>query len=216
MKPHAGRPIVHRGEQLSDARAAAIMIHGRGASPDDILALVDDIDLEGFCFLAPHASENSWYPFSFLYPIKQNEPGLSSALSVVGELLQTIGAAGIPREKTVILGFSQGACLALEFAYRHPARYGAVIGLSGGLIGPDGTTWKRNGDLAGTPVFLGCSDIDFHIPKKRVEDSAAVLAAMGADMELRLYPGMPHTVNDDEIGFIRTVMERVARDETEY
>ncbi|TVR55332.1 MAG: phospholipase [Spirochaetaceae bacterium] len=213
MKPHAGRPILQRGEQLSSSRAVAIMIHGRGASPDDILALVDDIEQEGYCYLAPHASENSWYPFSFLYPVKTNEPGLSSALHVIGDVLRMIGDAGIPRERTIILGFSQGACLALEFAYRHPARYGAVLGLSGGLIGPEGTTWKHNGDLAGTPVFLGCSDIDFHIPKNRVEDSAAVFSTMGADVTLRLYPGMPHTVNNDEIAFIRNVMERVIRGE---
>src|SRR6476661_4780781 len=147
-----------------------VMIHGRGATAESILTLVPAIDSPGFVYLAPQASGNTWYPNSFLAPIPSNEPGLSSGLAVLGALLAEVAAAGIPPERVGLLGFSQGACLTLEFAARHAQRYGAVIGLSGGLIGPDGTPRDYPGGFSGTPVFLGCSDVDFHIPKERVEE----------------------------------------------
>jgi predicted esterase len=183
-----------------------ILMHGRGASAEDILTLVPELDQGGFAYLAPQAAGYTWYPYSFLAPLSSNEPWLSSALAVIASLLRQLTDAGIPPERTILLGFSQGACLSLEFAARNARRYGGVAGLSGGLIGPDGTPRNYTGSLAGTPVFLGCSDVDFHIPKERVLHSAEVLRGLGGDVTARLYPGMGHMVNDDEIQFVRGMM----------
>jgi len=207
--PHQGQPLLMAGEALEKARAAMIMIHGRGASAEDILELAAELKQPGFVFLAPQASGHAWYPNSFLAPIASNEPGLSSGLAVIATLLERLAGAGIPEERTMLLGFSQGACLTLEFAARNARRYGGVVGLSGGLIGPDGTPRDYAGSLAGTPVFLGCSDIDPHIPKERVEESAEVLQRLGGDVTARLYPRMGHMVNRDELRFVQGLMERV-------
>lgn len=204
--PHQGQPVLTAGEPLEQARAAMIMVHGRGASAEDILSLVIELNQPGFAYLAPQATGYSWYPNSFLAPIASNEPGLSSALAVIASILAQIAEAGIGPEHTVLLGFSQGACLSLEFVARNARRYGGVAGLSGGLIGPDGTPRSYPGSLEGTPIFLGCSDRDLHIPKKRVEDSADVLQRMGGNVTARLYPNMGHTVNLDEIRFVQSMM----------
>jgi phospholipase/carboxylesterase len=184
-----------------------IMIHGRGATAQDILTLTVDLHCPGFAFLAPQAAGNSWYPNSFLTPISGNEPGLSSGLAVIASLLDQLAQLGIPAERTIILGFSQGACLALEFVARNARRYGGVVGLSGGLIGPDGTPRDYPGSLAGAPVFLGCSDTDPHIPKERVELSAEVLQQLGGNVTARLYANMGHTVNRDELRFVQNMMD---------
>lgn len=207
--PHQGQPLLTAGEALEKARAAMIMIHGRGASAEDILELAAELKQPGFVFLAPQASGHAWYPNSFLAPIASNEPGLSSGLAVIAALLERLAEAGIPAERTMLLGFSQGACLMLEFAARNARRYGGVVGLSGGLIGPDGTPRDYAGSLAGTRVFLGCSDVDPHIPKERVEESAEVLQRLGGDVTARLYPRMGHMVNRDELRFVQGMMERV-------
>lgn len=208
--PHQGRPAAAAGESLDRARAAMILLHGRGATAADILALAAELARDGsgvgFAFLAPQAAGNTWYPNSFLAPLVSNEPGLSSALAVVAGLLDRLAGAGLPPERTLLLGFSQGACLALEFAARQARRYGGVAGLSGGLIGPEGTPRHYAGSLAGTPVFLGCSDVDPHIPKGRVEHSAEVLRRLGGDVTMRLYPGLGHTVNADELAAVRRMM----------
>jgi phospholipase/carboxylesterase len=204
--PHRGQPVHVAGEPLQSARAAMILMHGRGASAEDILTLVPELDQSGFAYLAPQAAGHTWYPYSFLAPLSNNEPWLSSALSVIASLLGTIAEAGIPPERTILLGFSQGACLSLEFAARNARRYGGLAGLSAGLIGPDGTPRDYQGSLEGTPVFLGCSDVDFHIPKQRVQQSAEVLRRLGGDVTMRLYPGMGHMVNEDEIQFVRGMM----------
>lgn len=204
--PHRGQPVHVAGEPLQSARAAMILLHGRGASAEDILTLVPELNQSGFAYLAPQAAGHTWYPYSFLAPLSNNEPWLSSALSVLASLLETIAEAGIPPEHTILLGFSQGACLSLEFAARNAHRYGGLAGLSGGLIGPDGTPRDYQGSLEGTPVFLGCSDVDFHIPKQRVQQSAEVLRRLGGDVTMRLYPGMGHMVNEDEIQFVRGMM----------
>jgi predicted esterase len=196
---------------LEQARAAMLCIHGRGASAADILALAAELNRPGFAFLAPQAAGNTWYPNRFLAPLERNEPWLSSALAVVAATLDRVGAAGIPPERAVLLGFSQGACLALEFAARNARHYGGVVGLSGGLIGPDGTQWDYPGSLAGTPVFLGCSDADFHVPKERVQESAGVLRRLGGEVTLRLYANMGHEVNADEIEFVQGMTEGVAK-----
>src|SRR5438874_731055 len=183
-----------------------IMVHGRGATAESILTLVQAIDTPGFVYLAPQAAGNTWYPNSFLAPIASNEPALSSALLSIENILAQLREAAIPIDRTIILGFSQGACLSLEFVARNARHYGGVVGLSGGLIGPDGTPRDYTGSLAGTPVFLGCSDKDPHIPKERVEFTAVILQKLGGDVTAKLYPNLAHTVNPDEIRFIRTMM----------
>lgn len=204
--PHQGQPVLTAGEPLARAQAAMIMLHGRGASAEDILSLADEVNQPGFAYLAPQAAGHEWYPNCFLAPLASNEPGLSSALAVIAALLAQVAEAGIDLEHTILTGFSQGACLALEFVARHARRYGGVAGLSGGLIGPDETPRNYAESLAGTPIFLGCSDRDFHIPRQRVEQSAEVLQRMGGSVTLRLYPNMGHTVNRDELQFLRGMM----------
>lgn len=209
MKPHGGQPVATAGRPLGESRAAVIMVHGRGASPANILELVPLLNRPAFTYLAPSAAGQTWYPYSFLTAIAKNEPGLSSGLAVLDELVTDLETRGVSRDHIVLLGFSQGACLSAEFAVRHAGRYGGVIAFSGGLIGPPGTTWDVAGSFDGTPVFLGCSDVDPHIPKARVEESAAVFDRLGAKVTMRLYPGMGHLVNDDEIACAQDVMDQV-------
>jgi phospholipase/carboxylesterase len=206
MDPHQGQPLVLAGEPLGSARAAMVMVHGRGATARDILTLTADLHWSGFAYLAPQAARNTWYPNSFLVPIPGNEPDLSSGLSVIASLVDQLAQMGISAERTIILGFSQGACLSLEYVARNTRRYGGVVGLSGGLIGPEGTPRNYPGSLAGTPVFLGCSDMDPHIPKERVEQAAEVLRLLGGNVTTRLYPRMEHTVNQDELHFVQDMM----------
>ena len=208
--PHQGQPVRVTGVSLERARAAMVMLHGRGATAESILTLVPALAQDGFAFLAPQASGNTWYPNSFMAPIPSNEPGITSGMAAIGDVISAIAEAGIPLEKTMLLGFSQGACLSLEYAARHAGRYGGVAALSGGLIGPDGTPRNYPGSFDGTPVFLGCSDIDGHVPAIRVTESAAVLRHMGARVTMKLYPGMGHLVNEDEIAAVNAMMEEVA------
>jgi len=208
--PHAGQPVLQLGQPIESARAAVVMLHGRGASAESILELAEPLATLGVAYLAPAAAGGAWYPQRFMEPLERNEPWLSSALATVGDVLARLTAAGLPADRTVLLGFSQGACLALEYAARNGRRYGGVVGLSGGLIGPPGTRWDYPAALDGTPVFLGCSDVDFHIPKGRVDESAEALRALGADVEERIYPGMAHTVNQDEVDWVRELLGRIA------
>lgn len=201
---------MHTGQPLASARAALIMIHGRNATPRSILELAGPLHHPDFAYLAPAAAGNTWYPYSFLAEIEKNEPGISSGIAVIDRLVSQVAEQGIPRSRMMLLGFSQGACLAATYAVRHADRYGGVMILSGGLIGPPGTSWEHEGNFAGTPVFLGCSDVDAHIPMERVEESAEVFRRMGAEVTRRFYPGMGHTVNDDELSFIRGVQSLVA------
>jgi len=186
-----------------------VMVHGRGGTAENILTLADELAIPGFAYLAPQAAGNTWYPYSFLSPIPQNEPGISSGLAALAAVLETIEQTGIPVERAILLGFSQGACLSLEFAARAARRYGGVAGLSGGLIGPDRTPRNYSGSLAGTPVFLGCSDVDPHIPAARVTETATVLRRLGADVDMRIYPDMGHTINEDELEAVRAIMRVV-------
>ena len=203
---HQGQPVLHAGAPLDRAQAAMILVHGRGASARDILTLVPEFDRPGFAYLAPQAAGHTWYPLSFLSPLARNEPYLSSALARLDEVLAQVLQAGIPAERVVLLGFSQGACLASEYVARHARRYGGLAALSGGLIGPDDTPRDYPGSLDGTTVFLGCSDVDFHIPKARVLESAAVFRRLGGQVTARLYPGLGHTVNQDEIDAVKQMM----------
>ena len=204
--PHGGRPVFLGGTPVAEAKGALLLLHGRGADAAGMLELASTIAPRGFAFFAPEAARNTWYPFPFIEPMERNEPALSSALAAVRALTEAIGAAGIPPERTAFVGFSQGACLALESAARRARRYGAVIGLSGGLIGPPGTPREYPGNFGGTPVFLGCSDVDPHIPLDRVHETAEVFRRMGAEVDERIYPGMPHTVNKDEVARVREIL----------
>jgi predicted esterase len=210
MNPHADQPIVAAGAPLDRAKGVVIMVHGRGAGPDNILDLVPVLERPSLAYLAPAAANSTWYPLSFMAETAKNEPYLSSALQRLADLLAHVESQGHRRERIVFLGFSQGACLASEFAVRHASRFGGVIAFSGGLIGPPGTTWNRNGSFDGTPVFLGCSDVDAHVPKTRVDESAAVFSRMHASVTERIYPGMGHTINDDEIAHAQAILDGVA------
>ncbi|MGH2501253.1 MAG: alpha/beta hydrolase [Ktedonobacterales bacterium] len=208
--PHGGQPLLAAGEPLERARAALLMLHGRGASAEDILSFVGELAQPGFTFLAPQASGHEWYPYGFMAPLAANEPYLSSALALLDTALSHIAAAGVAPERVIILGFSQGACLGLEYAARRARRYAGVVGWTGGLIGPDDAPREYPGSLAGTPIFLGSSDVDPHVPLARVELTAETLQRLGGDVTTRIYPRMPHTVNADEIAYVRAMMEGVA------
>ena len=204
--PHAGQPVLRRGPEPAQARLTIILVHGRGDSAAGILGLTDEFDASDVCWLAPQAAVNTWYPYSFLSPMEQNQPGLDSGLRVIGSLLRTIEGQGVPAARVGLMGFSQGACLAQEFAARNAQRYAAIVGLSGGLIGPPGTPRDYAGSFDSTPVFLGCSDIDPHIPLPRVQESAEIFRRMGAEVDERIYPRMGHTVNADEIEAVNTLL----------
>ncbi|MEM6428693.1 MAG: dienelactone hydrolase family protein [Deinococcota bacterium] len=205
--PHAQQPVRQLGTPLQAAKRAVILLHGRGANAADILGLSEYLEVEDTCFIAPEAYGRQWYPQRFTVPTTQNEPFLTSALTLVDNLVKHVLAAGIPAEKLVLGGFSQGACLALEYAARNPRPYGAVVALSGGLIGETLDTNRYGQDMAGMTVFLGCSDVDPHIPLTRVQESTALFKQAGATVTERIYPGMPHTINEDELNWVR---ERLA------
>ena len=204
--PHEHQPVLTLGPPPAAARLGAILIHGRGASAEDILGLAHELAIPDISYLAPQADGHTWYPYSFLSPIAQNEPGLSSALLVIEGLVAHLGQHGLPPERVVLMGFSQGACLTLEFAARHARRYAAIAAFSGGVIGPPGTVRDYAGAFAGTPAFLGCSDIDAHIPVERVRESAEIFRRMGATVDERIYPGMGHTINQAEIDAVRQLL----------
>ncbi len=197
--PHAGQPVLQSGPSPNNARLVAIVLHGRGASAEDILGLAHQFSANDIAYVAPQAAGSTWYPYSFLAPIARNEPWLGSALRVVAALVEDLAQQGIPGERLVVMGFSQGACLTLEFAARYARRYAAIVAFTGGLIGPPGTPRDYTGDFAGTPIFIGSSDVDPHVPLNRVQESTAVFRRMGAIVDERIYPRMGHTINADEL-----------------
>lgn len=209
MRPHEGQPVESMGRPLGKGRAVMILVHGRNAAPRNILELAAALDHPEFTYLAPAAADNTWYPYSFMAETALNEPGISSGLAVLDGLVTQVLETGVSRNRIILTGFSQGACLMTEFAVRHAGRYGGVLAFSGGLIGPPGTTWEYDGGFEGTPVFLGCSDVDAHVPKERVDESAEVFGRMGAVVEKRIYAGMGHLINDDEIAFARSIVDSV-------
>jgi len=210
-----GYETVTSGAPLDKARAAVILLHGRGGLAEDMLALAEAFAQRDIAYRALQAPGRTWYPRSFLAEIAQNEPYLTHSLAAVGEAVGTLKTSGLPAERIALIGFSQGACLALEFAARNAERFGGVAALSGGLIGPNGTPRDYQGSLAGTPVFVGCSDVDSHIPLERVNESGAVLQRLGANVTKRIYPGMGHTVVDDEVRAIQAMLATIPEREKE-
>lgn len=208
--PHGSQDILHAGVDLAGAPAVVILTHGRGGTAENILSLADELDREDLAYLAPQAAGHTWYPYTFMAPMEQNEPGLSSGLTRLGELVERVEEEGVPASRIVLVGFSQGSCLSLEFAARNAKRYGGVVAYSGGLIGPPGTPRDYPGSMDGTPVFLGCSDRDPHIPLTRVQESSEIFRKLGAQVTERIYPAMGHTINEDEIRFLRDLLEGIA------
>jgi len=204
--PHAGQLVRRSGPEPTRARLTAILVHGRGGTAAGMIDLWSTIGLDDVAYLAPQAAGNTWYPLSFLAPMAENQPGLSSGLSVLAGLVAALEGEGVPSTRVALLGFSQGACLTLEFAARHARRYATVVGLSGGVIGPPGTPRDYAGSLDGTPVLLACSDVDAHIPLERVHESTNVFRALGGVVDERIYPGMGHTVTDEEIDLVRKLL----------
>jgi len=213
--PHDLQPVVRTGPAPETAAATLILLHGRGDSAQGILRLYDALAIADVAAVAPEAAGRTWYPYSFLAPLVENQPWLDSAIRKVESIVLDLISRGIPSERIALLGFSQGACLAAEFLARHPRHYGAGMGLTGGLIGPPGTSRDYPGDLAGTSVFLGSGDPDQHVPFERVRETEFVLKHMGATVELRRYPGMPHSINDDELVQCRHILRQLAQTPTE-
>jgi phospholipase/carboxylesterase len=207
--PHQGKPLVTGGTDPEKADAAMVAVHGRGATARSILDLAGEVREEGLAVLAPPAERNSWYPESFLAPTEENEPGLRSGLRAVDEAVGAAVDAGLPTERVLLLGFSQGACLASEYVARNPRRYGGLAVLSGGLVGETVDPGAYEGDLEGTPVFLGCSDVDPHIPEERVHATAEAFGLLGAAVTERIYEGMGHGVNEDELEYVSGMVRRL-------
>lgn len=215
--PHAGTPVRRAGAPLDEAAVAVLLLHGRGASAESILTLAGELRREDAAFLAPEAAGSTWYPHSFLAPLEMNEPWLSSALRRVYRVAEEAEAAGVPRERIVVAGFSQGACLAAEFVARNAARWGGLVVLSGGLIGtadtegvpPEDKRFDYAGRLDGTPVLVGCSDFDPHIPLRRVEQTVVVLSEMKAEVDGRVYEGLGHAINRDEMDAFDALLRNV-------
>jgi phospholipase/carboxylesterase len=205
--PHQGQPLRTAGTELEEATAAAVLVHGRGATAQSILRMGGEFHRDGLALLAPQAARNEWYPHSFLEPVERNEPGRTSGLRAVGDAVSAANDAGIPTDRILVLGFSQGACLATEYVARNPRRYGGIVALSGGLIGETVAADSFDGSLEGTPAFVGCSDADPHIPVERVHTTTAVLERLGADVDERIYEGMGHGVNEDELGAVRELVD---------
>lgn len=206
--PHENQPVYFAGAKLEEASAAMILLHGRGASAEDILSLSTHLDYPKLAFLAPQAEGYTWYPNRFIFPVANNEPYLSDALKVIDGLVKKMEMRGIPTEKIFIGGFSQGSCLASEYVIRNPKRYGGLIVFSGGYIGPLNIQREPDGNLSGMPVFIGCSDVDPHIPLQRVKETTSLLTAMGAQVTEKIYLNMGHTVNDDELQQAKIVVEQ--------
>lgn len=208
--PHGNQPIERAGTDLEDASAAMVLVHGRGARASGMLEFANEFARDDIAFLAPQAHRGTWYPNSFLAPIEDNQPHLDSALAKLEDVLEAVESASVPLERTILLGFSQGGCLSTEYAARNADRYGGVVALSGGLIGPEGTSRDYDGSMDGTPVFIGCGDQDPHIPVERVDESIRAFDELEAETEKRIYQGVGHTVLEDELEYVRELVDGVA------
>lgn len=199
--------IANAGTQPSGARAAVILIHGRGGDAHDMLSLAHALHTTDVAYISPQAPGNTWYPYSFMAPIEKNEPQLSLSLETLDQVVKQVTDEGTPPSRIVLIGFSQGACLAAEYLARKPRRFGGLGCLSGALIGPDGAERLYSGSFENMPAFFGCSDVDSHIPAYRVREAAATYTALGAQVTLRFYPGLAHTINEDEVASLRALLD---------
>jgi predicted esterase len=206
--PHEHAQIYAAGESLDIASAALILLHGRGATAEDILSLSAPLTQPGLSYLAPQADGYTWYPNRFIFPVEQNEPHLSSALALVDRIVTQVQGLGIATERIFLGGFSQGACLASEYVIRNPRRYGGLLVFSGGYIGPLNQTREPVGTLQGMPAFVGCSDVDPHIPLQRVKETTSLLTALGAQVTERIYPDMGHTINEEELTLAQEILSQ--------
>lgn len=206
--PHADQPVITHGPAPTEAVGALVMVHGRGASARSILGLAEEVGHPDLAIVAPQAANNTWYPESFLAPTERNEPHLTAALEKLATVQADLDAAGLDPDRLMFIGFSQGACLASEYVARNPRRYGGLAALSGGLIGPLGASISHEGSIEGTPVFVGCSDTDPHIPLERVTETAEVFREMGGEVRLELYEGMGHGINEDELEIVSAMVDR--------
>jgi phospholipase/carboxylesterase len=206
IDPHDGQSIIYAGADIEHAESAMIVLHGRGATAESMVGLVSEIYAENMVYVIPQAKNFAWYPYRFTEKRAVNEPGISSGLSLIQSIVNALNEKGIQQERIFFLGFSQGACLVADFIARYPAKYGGLFVLSGGLIGYQIDQNEYEGDLMQTPVFLGCSDVDFHIPEQRVHESARIFEHLNADVTKKIYPNMGHTINRDEINFVRKVI----------
>ncbi|ELY91083.1 phospholipase/carboxylesterase [Natrialba hulunbeirensis JCM 10989] len=213
--PHQGQPLVTAGTELESADAAMVLVHGRGATARSIIQMGSEVHRDGLALLAPQAQRNEWYPNSFLAPVESNEPGRTSGLQAISDAIEAANEADVPTDRILVLGFSQGACLASEYVARNPQRYGGLAALSGGLIGDEieaadyldtETDTNTDATLDGTSAFLGCSDVDPHIPEERVHETASVLEELDADVDTRIYEGMGHGVNEDELEAVASMI----------
>lgn len=207
--PHQNLDPVTTGKDPGEAELAMILVHGRGASAQSILMLADDLNEPGVHYVAPQASQFTWYPHSFLMPTEQNQPGLNSGLQAIHDLITALEEKGIDKRRIILGGFSQGACLASEFTARHPSKYGGVVAFSGGMIGDKIDADQYDGSMEGTPVFMGCSDVDPHIPVERVVETEQVFKKLGAEVTKKIYPGMGHTVIEDELRHVKKLIQSV-------
>lgn len=207
--PHQNQALETSGASIDEAQAAMILIHGRGATAAGIMGLAAEFNMPEFHYLAPQAEGHTWYPYSFMERTEKNEPGISSGLQRIHDLFEHLEENGIEREHTILLGFSQGACLATEYAARHPLKFGGVIAYSGGLIGEEVDPGAYEGELESTPVFLGCSSNDPHIPESRVDETEEVMSKLNGGVTKKIYPNMGHTICEDEIEYTRNLMKRI-------
>jgi phospholipase/carboxylesterase len=210
--PHQDQPLVTAGASLDAAEAAVVLVHGRGATAQSIVQMTEEFDHDDIAYLAPQAARNTWYPNAFTAPVESNEPGRTSGLQAITDAVSKANEADIPTDRVMILGFSQGACLASEFVARTPTRYGGLAVLSGGLIGEEIDPDDYDGDLENVPVFLGCSDVDPHVPEERVHETADVLERLDADVTTRIYEGMGHGINEDELRVVTDLLDGLTRD----
>ena len=194
--------IIRKGPAIQEADKVAILIHGRGASAASILSLADHLNLNGFALMAPEAEGNTWYPYSFMAPDQQNEPAFSKAIGMIDALVKDCLKEGIPSENICFIGFSQGACLTLEYTAQNALQYGGVIAFTGGLIGQTLSKDKYKGDFAKTPIFIGSSERDMHVPLSRIEESVNLLKEMGADVKMMIFKDTQHTIRQEEIDWV--------------
>ena len=207
IEPHLGNGILYSGSKLENATRALILIHGRGGSANSILPLSNEFELRDTLVIAPQASQNTWYPFRFIEKREMNEPDITSGLALIDAIINLLNKSGILTENIFLLGFSQGACLVLDYVARNPKNYGGVFALSGGLIGDEINKEDYSGDLNNSPIFLGCSDFDFHIPLERVYESSDIFKKLNADVNTKIYKNMGHTINDDEIAEVNKILK---------